>query len=141
MPDTSAPDAAPEAPALWRPSAVAVWSLLFTPVFGSLLLMHAWHVLGPAHAVRPARHWLLASMLVLLLELLAGAINERVNGNTPLAQLIGLAGWGCGCWPPRRRSGGWCGAASAGAMPSAPGVARWAWRWCAASRAGRRDSC
>ena len=101
MPDTCAsfstlPDAAPEPPALWRPSAVAAWSLLFTPVFGSLLLMHNWHVLGQAHAVRSARRWLLASMLVLLLELLAGAINERVNANTPLAQLIGL-GW-LGLW-------------------------------------------
>jgi hypothetical protein len=85
-----------EAPALWRPSAVAVWSLFFTPVFGSWLLMHNWRVLGQDHAARSARRWLLASGLVLGLELLAGAITERVNGSAPLAQLIGLA-W-LGLW-------------------------------------------
>ena len=85
-----------EAPALWRPSAVAVWSLFFTPVFGSWLLMHNWRVLGQVHAARSARRWLLASMLVLTLELLASAITERVNGSAPLAQLIGMA-W-LGVW-------------------------------------------
>ena len=89
-------DAMHAEPALWRPSAVAAWSLLFTPVFGSLLLMHNWHVLGQARAVRTARRWLLASMAVLVLELCAGAINQRVNATTPLAQLIGL-GW-LGLW-------------------------------------------
>lgn len=79
------------APALWRPSAVAAWSLLFTPVFGSWLLMHNWRVLGQAQAARGARRWLLASLCVLLLQLLAGAITRRVNGTTPLPQLIGLA--------------------------------------------------
>lgn len=95
-PIAALPDARRPAPALWRPSAVAVWSLLFTPVFGSWLLMHNWQVLGQAQAARTARRWLRASMAVLMLELLAGAINERVNGSTPLAQLIGLA-W-LGLW-------------------------------------------
>lgn len=101
MPDTCAPastlpDAADQAPALWRPSAVAAWSLLFTPVFGSWLLMHNWQVLGQVQAARTARRWLLASVAVLMLELFASAVTERVNGNTPLAQLIGL-GW-LGLW-------------------------------------------
>jgi hypothetical protein len=94
MPDTHAallPDAIDDAPALWRPSAVAAWSMLFTPVFGSWLLMHNWRVLGQARAARMARRWLLASMAVLALELCAAAVNDRVNGSSPLAQLIGLA--------------------------------------------------
>jgi hypothetical protein len=126
-----------EAPALWRPSAVAVWSLFFTPVFGSWLLMHNWSVLGQVHAARSARRWLLASMLVLALELLPGAITERVHGSAPLAQLIGLA-W-LGLWllaaaaPQwqlvRRRFGrryarrGWNGALG---MAAACGFACWA---------------
>lgn len=101
MPDTCAPasalcDAGNDAPALWRPSAVAAWSLLFTPVFGSWLLMHNWTVLGQAGAARSARRWLLASLAVLTVELLAVAITERVRGTTPLAQLIALA-W-LGLW-------------------------------------------
>ena len=85
-----------EPPALWRPSAVAVWSLVFTPVFGSWLLMQNWRVLEQDHAARTARRWLLASVLVLGVEVLAGAVTERLNGNAPLAQLIGLA-W-LGLW-------------------------------------------
>lgn len=97
MPDTCAPGEDPHhQPALWRPSAVAAWSMLFTPVFGSWLLMHNWRMLGQARAARNAHRWLLASICVLALELLAGAINARVNGNTPLAQLIGM-GW-LGLW-------------------------------------------
>ncbi|KQQ89012.1 hypothetical protein [Massilia sp. Leaf139] len=95
MPDTR-PAALFDAPTLWRPSAVAAWSLLFTPVFGSWLLMHNWQVLGQFDAARRARRWLLASLAVLALQLLAGAVNERVNGTTPLAQLLGLA-W-LGLW-------------------------------------------
>ena len=97
MPNPTAPsEHALEAPALWRPSCVAVWSLFFTPVFGSWLLMHNWRVLGQVDAARAARRWLFASMLVLALEVLAAAITERVNGSAPLAQLIGLA-W-LGLW-------------------------------------------
>lgn len=97
MLDTSSlPDTGHEAPALWCPSAVALWSLVFTPVFGSWLLMHNWRVLGQAHAARSARRWLLASLAVLALELLAGAITERVNGNAPFAQWLALA-W-LGLW-------------------------------------------
>lgn len=141
MPDTCAPDsalfdAAGDAPALWRPSAVAAWSLLFTPVFGSWLLMHNWTVLGQARAARSARRWLLASLVVLVVEVLAVAVTERVRGTTPLAQLIALA-W-LGLWllaaaPPqwrlvRRRFGrryarrGWNGALG---MAALCGVACW----------------
>jgi len=99
MPDTHAAfdsDTLHDMPALWRPSAVAAWSLLFTPVFGSWLLMHNWRVLGHAHAAHSARRWLLASVLVLALEGLAGAISARVNGNAPFAQWLALA-W-LGLW-------------------------------------------
>jgi len=99
MPDTHAPpvsDTVNAVPALWRPSAVAAWSLVFTPVFGSWLLMHNWRVLGQARAAHTAQRWLLASMAVLAVELFAAAVNDRVNGSTPLAQLIGLA-W-LGLW-------------------------------------------
>lgn len=98
MPVTCAPSLPADhpLPALWRPSAVALWSLLFTPVFGSWLLMHNWRVLGQAHAARSARLWLFASLAVLALEGLAGAITERVNGNAPFAEWLALA-W-LGLW-------------------------------------------
>jgi hypothetical protein len=103
MLDTStAPAAAPSiadhgaGAALWRPSAVAVWSLVFTPVFGSYLLMCNWRALGQPRAAVAARRWLLASLGVLALELFAGAINRRLNGGSPFVQWMGLA-W-LGLW-------------------------------------------
>jgi len=141
MPDTRAsslPDTCLDTvPALWRPSAVAAWSLFFTPVFGSWLLMHNWRVLGQVQAARAAQRWLLASVLVLALELLAGAVSTRVNGNAPFAQWLAIAWlglWLLGAAAPqwrlvRRRFGrryarrGWNGALG---VAVAWGLACWA---------------
>ena len=81
---------------LWRPSAVALWSLVFTPVFGSWLLMRNWQALGQPHAAAAARRWLHASLGMLALELCAGAINRRLNGGAHLMQWLALA-W-LGLW-------------------------------------------
>jgi len=128
MRDTSqAPDPVldhPAAAALWRPSVVAAWSLVFTPAFGSWLLMHNWRVLGQPQAAGRARLWLGASLAMLALQLLAGAINRRLNGDSPLMAWLALAWlllWLLGAaWPQwiavRRRYGrryarrGWNGA-------------------------------
>jgi len=110
--------------ALWRPSVVAAWSLVFTPAFGSWLLMHNWQVLGQPQAAGRARLWLRASLAMLALQLLAGAINRRLNGDSPLVAWLALAWlllWLLGAaWPQwiavRRRYGrgyprrGWNGA-------------------------------
>ena len=110
--------------ALWRPSAVAAWSLVFTPAFGSWLMMHNWRILGDARAAAGARRWLGASLAMLALQLLAGAVNRRLNGDSPLFHWLALAWlalWLLGAaWPQwaavRRRYGrryprrGWNGA-------------------------------
>lgn len=100
-PAAATPDAllrvgANDATALWRPSAVAVWSLVFTPVFGSYLLMCNWQALGDRRAATAARRWLGASLAMLALQLFAGAIDRRVNGNFPLAHWLPIA-W-LGLW-------------------------------------------
>lgn len=132
MPDTAAassPDARPSpataAAALWRPSAVAVWSLVFTPVFGSYLLMRNWQALGHQRAAGAARRSLFASLGVLALELFAGAINRRLNGGSPWSSGWRWPGSACGCWRPQRRNGSWCGAASAAPMRGAAGTGCW----------------
>jgi len=117
-------DHATPSTALWRPSVVAAWSLVFTPAFGSWLLMHNWRALGQPQAAGRARLWLAASLAMLALQLLAGAINRRVNGDSPLMAWLALAWlllWLLGAaWPQwiavRRRYGrryarrGWNGA-------------------------------
>lgn len=123
--------------ALWRPSAVAAWSLVFTPAVGSWLLMHNWRILGDARAAAGARRWLRASLAMLALQLLAGAINRRLNGDSPLFHWLALAWlalWLLGAaWPQwaavRRRYGrryprrGWNGALG---LAVACGAACWA---------------
>ncbi|MET0983443.1 MAG: hypothetical protein ABWY02_15165 [Telluria sp.] len=93
---TAVPDPLKRDAALWRPSAVAAWSLVFTPVFGSYLLMRNWQALGQPQAAVAARRWLRASLGVLALELIAGAINRRLNGGFPFMQWLALA-W-LGLW-------------------------------------------
>ncbi|MEN3277156.1 MAG: hypothetical protein V7631_2946 [Massilia sp.] len=39
-------DDRPDSATLWRPSAIALWALVFTPVFGSYLLMRNRQALG-----------------------------------------------------------------------------------------------
>lgn len=124
MRDTLQLTLADDAATLWRPSAVAAWSLVFTPAFGSWLLMHNWRALGQPQAAGRARLWFGASLVMLALQLLAGAVNQRLNGDSPLMAWLALAWlllWLLGAaWPQwiavRRRYGrryarrGWNGA-------------------------------
>ena len=53
----TSPDA-PTGPELWNPVAAVNWSLLFTPVFGGVLLMQNWETLGNSAEVQKSRMWL-----------------------------------------------------------------------------------
>ncbi len=44
--------------ALWNPDAIASWSLLFTPVFGSYFVMKNWQSIGDTEKARTAQNWL-----------------------------------------------------------------------------------
>ena len=54
------------APALWNPNAAGAWSLLFTPIFGSFLLLKNWREIGADDKVRSARTWLIVSVVMLV---------------------------------------------------------------------------
>ena len=69
--ETSAADAAP---ALWNPDAAGAWSLIFTPVFGSALLLMNWRDLGMQEKVGTARVWLIVSVIMLIPTLFFGGI-------------------------------------------------------------------
>lgn len=89
------PSAAPgSAPALWNPQAAALWSLLFSPVFGAWLHALNWRALGdPARQRRSAR-WMLVGLAIGVFyvvvqltwrdELIAG----RVSSATGFAYLL-----------------------------------------------------
>lgn len=62
------------APVLWNPDAAGAWSLLFTPVFGSALLLGNWKAIGDAAKIRTARLWLIVSIVLLLPTMILGGI-------------------------------------------------------------------
>ena len=56
--DSSAPS-----PALWNPNAITNWSVLFSPVFGSILLSRNWKALGEPVKAKNAIAWAWISVL------------------------------------------------------------------------------
>jgi heme/copper-type cytochrome/quinol oxidase subunit 2 len=54
------------APVLWNPEAAGGWSLIFNPVFGSILVLMNWQALKVPEKVRSAQIWLAVSILVLI---------------------------------------------------------------------------
>jgi hypothetical protein len=54
------------APELWNPNSVALWSFLFTPVFGTALTLRNYRALGDERGVRSAWAWLIVSLLAFL---------------------------------------------------------------------------
>jgi hypothetical protein len=67
-PDHGASSAAPS-PALWNPDGAALWSLLFTPIFGSVLHARNWQALGDEAMARRMRVWCAVSVLMLLVSM------------------------------------------------------------------------
>lgn len=60
------------APALWNPAAAGSWSILFTPIFGSYLLMRNWDAMGEEGKARGSRNWMIVSILMLALSVITG---------------------------------------------------------------------
>jgi len=59
---------------LWNPDAAGAWSLLFTPVFGSILLLKNWRAMGRDDKLTSARVWLIISIIMFLPTFLVGGI-------------------------------------------------------------------
>lgn len=54
------------APVLWNPEAAGAWSLIFNPVFGSILVLMNWQRLGVQDRIRNAQLWLGVSIVMLI---------------------------------------------------------------------------
>ena len=53
-------------PALWNPDAAGAWSLLLTPVFGSILVLMNWNEIGDSDRARTGKIWVAISILMLI---------------------------------------------------------------------------
>ena len=60
------------APQLWNPDAAGLWSLLFTPIFGSTLVLLNWKAIGDDAQARTARNWLIVSIAMLIPSAISG---------------------------------------------------------------------
>ena len=71
-PPNEAPLEAERAGAIWNPNATTLWSLPFTPAFGSYLQMLNWRTLGEHVKASSAQSWFYASLLILFISFLMG---------------------------------------------------------------------
>ena len=103
---SSAREGSPAPGALWNPLAAAGWSLVFTPAFGAYLQMRNWQALGEPGQAAIARKWLYASLAILLADMLAAALDARLNNESHAMHWIGftfLGLWTIGAaWPQAR---------------------------------------
>lgn len=83
------PQSAP-AHALWNPSLVACWSVVFTPAFGAWLLMRNWEALGEPEQARAARKWFVFGIGLLVARILSAALNARLNSQSNVMQWASL---------------------------------------------------
>ena len=84
------------APALWNPGAAASWSLLFTPVFGTILHMKNWQALGEPAKADAARSWAIANVLFIIAVFVAAFAmpeSKPVDAMSRLGGLVMLLTW------------------------------------------------
>ncbi len=80
-------------PALWNPNAAVNWSLLFTPVFGSLLHLRNWHAMQRSERIGVARTWLVVSVAVLVASIVASSLWPRSGNALRLSNFVYLLVW------------------------------------------------
>ena len=83
----------PETPkpvALWNPNAAALWSVIFTPVFGAYLHALNWRALGDSERETASMTWVYGGGLMLVLHLLIEVLATGHSADS-VSQVIGFA--------------------------------------------------
>lgn len=57
-------------PKLWNPNATTLWSLLFTPIFGSLLQSKNWEELGEQEKADNSKNWFYGAIAFVIIAIL-----------------------------------------------------------------------
>src|SRR5689334_11131364 len=76
---------------IWNPRAAAAWSLLFSPIFGSILYVLNWRALDERRRARGVRTWLFVSLVFYLARMTltsAQLVSAKVQ---PAVDLICMA--------------------------------------------------
>jgi hypothetical protein len=77
--------------ALWNPTAITLWSVPFSPLFGAWLHIHNWTALGEPAKADAARRWFNALLIVMVFNGVITAIAERVAMSVNPADFISIA--------------------------------------------------
>ena len=59
---------------LWNPDAAGAWSLLFTPIFGSILVYKNWKSIGDIEQAEKAKKWIFISVFMSVISAVVGAL-------------------------------------------------------------------
>ncbi|MGN6526593.1 MAG: hypothetical protein ACTHL8_09405 [Burkholderiaceae bacterium] len=78
------------APRLWNPNAAASWSLVFSPVFGSILHMKNWKAMGDERRAATSRKWAIASAAFFVVAMLLGVARPQDKAIDALSRIGGL---------------------------------------------------
>ena len=80
----------PSQAALWNPTAITLWSVPFSPLFGAWLHIHNWTALGEPAKADVARRWFNALLIVMVFNGVVNAIAERLGSSASPADWISL---------------------------------------------------
>lgn len=76
---------------LWNPNAAALWSLVFSPVFGAILHMKNWQALGRPDKAKESRTWAVMSAVILLTVMGWSAVAEEGSIVESISNFVGFA--------------------------------------------------
>lgn len=76
--------------ALWNPTAITLWSVPFSPLFGAWLHIHNWTALGEPAKAAAARRWFNALLVIMVFNGVVTAIAERVAMSVNPADFISI---------------------------------------------------
>ena len=85
----------PKTPALWNPTAAAVWSVLLTPAFGAYLQMKNWEALGLPEKAAKSKQWMIGAAAVALSLVFSTRLSQGPDapgdGASWVVELAGIA--------------------------------------------------
>lgn len=77
-------------PPLWNPNAAASWSLLLTPVFGSVVQMKNWQALGETRRAAASKAWAIGSLAFFVVMAVVGGLLADSRALDAVTRLLGF---------------------------------------------------
>ena len=59
---------------IWNPDVAGVWSLLFTPIFGSIIVHKNWQSIGDVEQAQKSKKWIYISIFMALISIVINVV-------------------------------------------------------------------